>query len=132
MGLETLVPTPDQTALIATTAPIYERVARDIARGYFNALQVVDQNPAIAAPMLVALKGSEAPEAAVKYAFYNQMLRPSDMGSEEMPHFQRALGFWLRRSVDGTRPEFEAGLRRMLRAYDPQFLVKYDANPSAP
>ena len=39
-----------------------------------------------------------------------------------------APGFWIRRQIDGTAPDFFAGLKKLLETYDPDFLK----NPGAP
>jgi energy-coupling factor transporter ATP-binding protein EcfA2 len=39
-----------------------------------------------------------------------------------------AIGFWIRRQIDGTAPDFFAGLKKLLETYDADFLK----NPSAP
>ena len=43
------------------------------------------------------------------------------------------VGFWLRRSIDGTRDTFAEGLKRLITAYDPAQLASADAvSPSPP
>jgi hypothetical protein len=39
-----------------------------------------------------------------------------------------APGFWIRRQIDGTAPDFFAGLKKLLETYDPDFLK----DPGAP
>jgi hypothetical protein len=39
-----------------------------------------------------------------------------------------APGFWIRRQIDGTAPDFFAGLKKLLDTYDADFLK----NPGAP
>jgi hypothetical protein len=41
-----------------------------------------------------------------------------------------AIGFWLRRSADGTAPELWSALQKMLTAYDPQFKARGDELPA--
>jgi hypothetical protein len=31
-----------------------------------------------------------------------------------------SVAFWVRRSIDGTMPEFYRGLEKLVRAYDPE------------
>jgi hypothetical protein len=38
-----------------------------------------------------------------------------------------AVGFWIRRQIDGTEPDFLAGLKKLLETYDADFLK----NPAA-
>lgn len=41
----------------------------------------------------------------------------------------QAIAFWLRRSMDGTSEDFQEGLRKLLTAYDREFLTAMADTP---
>ena len=121
----TLIPPPRDAATIAATQAAYDRLVRDAGRGYWLALQTFDAHPEIFGAFVARVAAGREP------------LLPSTIGGSAVGlpstaglpseavgwHYDTALAFWVRRTVDGTRPDFEAGLRRLLEAYDPDFLA---------
>lgn len=49
---------------------------------------------------------------------------PAPWGGQRYTDWKVATGFWVRRTIDSSADEFEAGLQRLLETYDPSLLDK--------
>ncbi len=119
-----LIPAPGDSLTIAATRSTYDRLLRDAGRGYWLALETVEAHPEIFDPFVDRVRrGREPVLPSTIGGRMSELPKPAGLVGDEMGwHYATALAFWVRRTVDGTRPDFEAGLRRLLDAYDPEFL----------
>lgn len=142
-----LVPRSDEKSFIAATRPLYEKYLQPLARIYYvtylklqsNRNYLDNEKRAVIAMMAKGTKKKGAEGWYEKYAlfmnpeYFNHARDRDDSylmdhgfdGGWDCNLVKTAVGFWIRRSLDGSDGEFIADLRAMLSVYDPGFL----ANP---
>ena len=116
----TLVPDSGSTAVRALAAPIYRIRLRKIARAYWIALRELDARPDLVERIASEYMSQPDPGDYIQSEMWSALPRLDD---DEMQYLGGvAGGFWIRREMDGSRKEFETGLRKLLEAFDAEFL----------
>lgn len=143
---ELLIPAAADPAFRASTQNTYQTYVRPLAHIYWLTRRKLNENPEC---MQRELSGYQAAIAQAKAApatdgfgyhekwfffmnphfckgnkpeewYYNNGMDGGVSGNV----VKGAVGFWLRRTMDGTFDEFSSGLERLLRAYDPKWLAQ--------
>jgi hypothetical protein len=146
---QALVPHTDDKAFLAATQALYQKYLQPLARIYYVTYLKLQSNRNYLEGekrSLIAMMGSGAKRKKSvtegwyeKYAlfmnpeFYAHAHDRNDSylmdhgfdGGWDCNLVKTAVGFWIRRSLDGSDGEFIADLRALLAVYDPGFL----ANP---
>ena len=141
-----LIPAASDDAFRASTQNTYHTYVRPLARIYWLTRRKLNENPEC---MQRELKGYQAAIEQAKAApptdgfgyhekwfffmnphfckgnkpeewYYNNGMDGGVSGNV----VKGAVGFWLRRTMDGTFDEFSTGLEKLLRAYDPKWLAQ--------
>jgi hypothetical protein len=136
-AVDHLVPGADDPAFRAATQDIYDRHVKPLARTFFATYRKLQREP----------ECFERERQAYSALLERRRLPPSYYerwwgfmadsfcrtgGNPPLDHqsvygtlydvnvVNTSVGFWVRRSIDGTMPEFYRGLERLVRAYDPE------------
>lgn len=127
-AVTTLVPGAQDAKLREETQPVYDRSVRTLARTYYGVWRVLS-----ASPKWVEAERKRYLGAAAKGTLdtmgpvlkpYHDVLGTSDeeWGGNDPNHVRSATMWWLRRYSDGTAGTWAEGLKRLLLAYDAQWL----------
>ncbi len=143
---ENAIPGSTDNAFRLATQPLYDRVLRGIARAYYVAYRDWEQWPQqfeqIKADYERQIRQA-GPDPEERHTggpgLYLQRAigqfwrdKPPTAMPQITSHSEQllfmhshsaALGFWVRRDIDGTKDEFYAGLLKLIRTYDPDLLV---------
>ena len=105
-----LVPNPEDKLFEVPFKDIYNVLIRDQARGWVKAYLVFRKyENAVSAYTEVYESGGHAGMYLME-AYENEQL------NEEVDPFR--VGFWIRRTIDGSAPAFESGLKKIMVNYD--------------
>ena len=131
----------------ALTQPIYNKYIRQLARIYWLSYEDMEADgfpsstPAgILSDYANFLEGGPIPEGAEGYEGGFSVFAFTGISEGMLPRIglridneweakyeaNTALGFWLRRRVDGTLVQWRAGLERLLQTYDGEWLAGQD------
>lgn len=131
---------PRDESVVTETQPQYDRFVRPLARTHHAVLRKLREQPGCASRELDEytkaissgtsdVSGDWGPHYERWYAF----LEPGFCGMQDRHQpdgdyngnvVKTAVGFWMRRYLDGTDTEFERGLVRLLDAYDSKWKVR--------
>jgi hypothetical protein len=155
---DNLIPAASDPAFRKLTAPVYQKQLKEAARIYYLAyLNVEKRRPeaeAIRAKYLESVQAhhgvhrhegkpddsfNAGPGQVLQTKFSEPFEKEFTKGEETSRSYRwttdqafyfasTAPGFWIRRQIDGTAPDFFAGLKKLLETYDADFLK----DPSAP
>ncbi|MDF3821439.1 hypothetical protein P3G55_16160 [Leptospira sp. 96542] len=137
---EYLIPAKKKPSFRAITQPVYDKFIKVTARSYFSVYQKLDSNPDFfdkeskRYETLVEEKRLE-PFYLDRFIFFMHPDYTDSQDVEEAAKFtirkndenvsgevtREAVGFWLRRKIDGTNLEFLLGLIDLLKIYDSEF-----------
>ncbi len=138
-----LVPGDRDSAFRAATQGVYDVSIRPLARIFFITYRKLLDNPAFLVQekndYIIALKKKTLePYYYEKYFSFVDCEYPyhgKNHSEFEGPGFngtcdgnvvKTCVAFWIRRSIDGTDDEFYAGLEKLLRIYDGNFLKSFE------
>jgi hypothetical protein len=143
-AFSTFVPGRSDSNFRRQTQVRYDTCLAPYSRLAWATLQEIKARPSCSAFLVKQYKTDSSPQrrAPDGYAWQRQcvaegetandpqlLFHPDDEASAATsPDF--LIGFWLRREIDGSRPSFEAGLRRLLRTYDAQWLAGFGKTPT--
>lgn len=109
--------------------PVYNRLFRDTARIYYLTHLKLSQDPSFLQKEVEAFKKGLAEQKldtwwAFQYSEYlDQSVYPKYFGNDLyfMNVTSCAVAFWIRREVDGTRPQFAHALETLVNRFDSTF-----------
>jgi hypothetical protein len=138
-AVDHLVPGAHDDVFRSVTQDTYDRNVRPLARTFFAVYRKIEREPACfereKQRYAELLKSGKLPETYYErwYPFLDdQFCRQKDApglilstqklspGAHDGNVVNTCVAFWIRRSIDGTLPEFYRGLAKLLRAYDPE------------
>src|SRR5690554_17482 len=135
------LPAARDKQLLRGTQSIYDRGIQPLARTYWATYQKLKANPhywdAQQSEIQSYLAGDGLPEFYYDkyFVFMNEEFianrdKPIDYfydrgfdGAYDGNVVKSAVGFWIRRSIDGTADEFARGLEQLLALYDPSMVA---------
>lgn len=119
-----LIPSNKNSPMRFATQTIYDRAIRDMLRVHAIALHILQSNPSLQAEVLKqyeTYQGSHSEYILEK--FTNIALAASHRKEAKPRDFAFAMGFWIRRDLDGTKTQFTKLMNKTLEMYDETFLV---------
>jgi len=155
---DNLIPAASDPAFRKMTAPVYQKQLKEAARIYYLAYLNIEnraaETTAIRAKYLESVQQQHGvhqhegkaddpfnagPGQVLQTEFSEPFEKEFTKGEKTFRSYRwttdqafyfasTAPGFWIRRQIDGTAPDFFAGLKKLLETYDADFLK----NPNAP
>lgn len=119
-----LIPGPDQPIARAAAGVVYRRW-RHVSRAYYLALQYLEENEELKDSLRSEVRMSTDPPLHFPRLWEQAEDEGKIMGLEDgrMGAIATvAAGFWIRREIDGSRPQFKAALLDLLGSLDGEFL----------
>gem|GEM_PF-5852874 len=118
-----VLPTNKEDPLRVLTQPIYNKAIKHMMRIHAYGLQLLETNPELNQRLLGEYMTIESNH---QYWLYNMT---KDAAFELIPelattskNISYAAGFWIRRELDGTKPQFQQLMMKTLAMYDDEFL----------
>jgi hypothetical protein len=138
-AVDNLVPGAHDLTFRAATQPTYNKYVAPLATSFFATYRKIQREPQCferekADYVAMLKKGAVPPEY---YERYFEFMEEQYCRQRNPPGFMAPAGgtlgggyngnvvktcvaFWIRRSIDGTMPEFYRGLAKLVKAYDPK------------
>ena len=105
--------------------PMYDKFLRRTARNFFRAhqlLQAMPKRAAIARDGYVAKMAAEDDASEWLQDFFRPEADRMDKAGHDWFEINVALGFWVRRELDGSAKDFQALLAALLQTHDAAWL----------
>ena len=116
----------ENTAFVEATRPYYKGHLRQLAATLFVTHELLVRQPelleSMKADLLNFVEDRSAARQPVYYGFMNLENKPMYRQGFEDAEVNTAVGFWVRRDIDGTRQAFFNILGDIVEVYDEEFL----------
>jgi WD40 repeat protein len=119
-----ILPNSEDSALRIATQSIYDKSIRNMLRIYAIGLKTLEANPDLKQRVLDEYLTIEGGHNYYILEVMDEAAASIGMREEaEKRDFAFAMGFWIRRELDGTSTKFEELMNRALASYDKEFLA---------
>lgn len=122
--IDNLLPSKQDHEFILATQNMYDNYVRQLARTYFITYIELTQNHALYFQESINTYQDLLQSQQLPVGYHEDFHSFADLYQQgyERNVVKGAVGFWIRRSIDGTIDEFYTGLNNLLSLYDAEFL----------